>query len=171
MSRHMTKPTKGLCVQRRLSIRPVWSVFVVRRKKAWVLSYALMARWRLWSDWADAQADLSLRWAHRSFCWFRDFRWMDGWPAVFASFQQYISHSGRWKGEHERLCAMKRRLGSERISPPAGFEPETPWSEVGSAYPLVHAVARDFRSTEGKNLWYSPSLQGLPCTWLVVSFA
>ena len=25
---------------------------------------------RLSSDWADAQADLSLRWAHRSFCWF-----------------------------------------------------------------------------------------------------
>ena len=25
---------------------------------------------RLWSDWADAQAGLSLRWAHRSFCWF-----------------------------------------------------------------------------------------------------
>ena len=25
---------------------------------------------RLWSDWADAQADLSLRWAHWSFCWF-----------------------------------------------------------------------------------------------------
>ena len=31
--------------------------------------------------------------------------------------------SRRWKGEHERLCAMKRRLGSGRISPPAGFEP------------------------------------------------
>ena len=28
---------------------------------------------------------------------------------------------------------MKRRLGSGRISPPAGFEPMTPWSEVGSA--------------------------------------
>ena len=25
---------------------------------------------RLWSDWADAQADLSLRWVHRSFCCF-----------------------------------------------------------------------------------------------------
>ena len=25
---------------------------------------------RLWSDWADAQADLSLRWAQSSFCWF-----------------------------------------------------------------------------------------------------
>ena len=23
-----------------------------------------------WSDWADAQADLSLRWAHMLFCWF-----------------------------------------------------------------------------------------------------
>ena len=23
-----------------------------------------------WSDWADAQADLSLRWAHIPFCWF-----------------------------------------------------------------------------------------------------
>ena len=25
-----------------------------------------------------------------------------------------------------RLCAMKRRLGSGRISPPVGFEPATP---------------------------------------------
>ena len=23
-----------------------------------------------WSDWVDAQADLSLRWAHMPFCWF-----------------------------------------------------------------------------------------------------
>ena len=34
--------------------------------------------------------------------------------------------AGRWKGEHEKLCAVKRRLGSEIISPPAGLEPETP---------------------------------------------
>ena len=26
---------------------------------------------RLWSDWADAQADLSFRWVHMPFCWFR----------------------------------------------------------------------------------------------------
>ena len=31
---------------------------------------ALGTQRRLWSDWADAQADPSLRWAHRSFCWF-----------------------------------------------------------------------------------------------------
>ena len=45
-------------------------VFAVRMKKAWVLSYPLSALRRLWSDWADLQADLSLRWAHRPFCWF-----------------------------------------------------------------------------------------------------
>ena len=45
-----------------LGIRPVWSVFTVRMKKVWVLSYPLSAQRRLWSDWADAQADLSLRW-------------------------------------------------------------------------------------------------------------
>ena len=37
-------------------------VFAVRMKKAWVLSYPLRI------DWAHAQADLSLRGTHRSFC-------------------------------------------------------------------------------------------------------
>ena len=45
-------------------------VFTVRMKKAWILSYPCSTYQRLWSDWADAQADLSLRWAYRSFCWF-----------------------------------------------------------------------------------------------------
>ena len=45
-------------------------VFAVRLKKAWVLSYPLSAQQRLWSDWADAQADLSLRWAHSHFVCF-----------------------------------------------------------------------------------------------------
>ena len=39
-------------------------VFAVRMKKGWILSYPLNAQRRLRSDWADAQADLSLRWAH-----------------------------------------------------------------------------------------------------------
>ena len=38
-------------------------------KKAWVLSYLLSAQRSLWSDWADAQADLSWLGA-QSFCWF-----------------------------------------------------------------------------------------------------
>ena len=51
-----------------LDTRPVWSVFAVIMKKAWVLSYPLIAHRRLWSDWADAQADLRLRRAHMLFC-------------------------------------------------------------------------------------------------------
>ena len=53
-----------------LGIRPVWSVFAVPMKKAWVLSYPLSAQQRLWSDWADAKADLSLCWAHTHFVGF-----------------------------------------------------------------------------------------------------
>ena len=51
-------------------------VFTVRMKKAWVLSYPLSAQRRHWSDWADAQDDLSLRWAHMPFCWFVTMRLM-----------------------------------------------------------------------------------------------
>ena len=45
-------------------------VFAVHTKKAWVLSYPLSTQQRLWSDWADAQADLSLHWAHSNFVGF-----------------------------------------------------------------------------------------------------
>ena len=74
MSQRMTKPTKWHVhpteTQISLGIRPVWSVFAVHMKKVWVLSYQLSAQQRLWSDWVDAQADLSLRWAHMPFCRF-----------------------------------------------------------------------------------------------------
>ena len=42
----------------------------VRQAKPGSFSYPLSAQWRLWSDWADAQADLSLRWAHTHFVGF-----------------------------------------------------------------------------------------------------
>ena len=42
-------------------------VFAIRVKKSWVLSYPLSAQWRLWSDWADAQADLRRK--HMPNCW------------------------------------------------------------------------------------------------------
>ena len=45
-------------------------VFDVRMKKHWALSYLLSALRRLWSDWADVQADLSIRWAQKTLCWF-----------------------------------------------------------------------------------------------------
>ena len=39
-------------------------------KKHWVLSYPLSAQRRPWSDLADAETDLSLRWAHTHFVGF-----------------------------------------------------------------------------------------------------
>ena len=44
-------------------------VLAVRMKKAWVLSCPLCAQRRR-SDWADAQAELSLRWVHTHFVGF-----------------------------------------------------------------------------------------------------
>ena len=38
--------------------------------------------------------------------------WMDGWVRVLRPFNSISVISRRWKGEHERLCAMKHRLGS-----------------------------------------------------------
>ena len=40
-------------------------VFAVRKNLGTHLAHS-----EDWSEWADSQADLSLRWAHRSFCWF-----------------------------------------------------------------------------------------------------
>ena len=58
--------------------------------------------------------------------------WMDD-LRFHRQFNSISVISGRWKGEHERLCAMKRRLGKDRILRPAWFEPETPRSQVRSA--------------------------------------
>ena len=45
-------------------------VFAVSMKKPWALSCPLSTQRRLWSDWADAQADLGIRWAHTHFVGF-----------------------------------------------------------------------------------------------------
>ena len=53
-----------------LGIRPVWSESLL---SAWRKLGSLATHWaqrRLWSDWADAQADLSLRWAQSHFVGF-----------------------------------------------------------------------------------------------------
>ena len=48
--------------------------------------------------------------------------WMDKlW--FYVPFNSISIISGRWKGEHESLCEMKRSLGSDRIDP-VGRRPE-----------------------------------------------
>ena len=43
-------------------------IVTVDLKPLWVIGYAMSALRRLWSDCANAQADLSLRWAHMYSC-------------------------------------------------------------------------------------------------------
>ena len=45
-------------------------VFAVHSMGSLGPNFASGGQRTLWSDWVDAQADLSLRWAHGSFCWF-----------------------------------------------------------------------------------------------------
>ena len=63
----MTKTTKWHLrpakTQISLGIRPVWS-------ESSLLRCSSCGQRRLWSDWADAQADLSLHWAHSHFVGF-----------------------------------------------------------------------------------------------------
>ena len=67
----------------RLTVRPAKTQISLGVLTVWSES-SLCAQWvakegptlsscrqrRLWSGWVDAQADLGLRWAHISFCWF-----------------------------------------------------------------------------------------------------
>ena len=53
-----------------LGIPQVWSVFTVHLMGSWGPNVSSCGQQRLRSDWADAQADMSLRWAQRPFCWF-----------------------------------------------------------------------------------------------------
>ena len=69
----MTKPKMWLCAQQRL--RSAWasaqsdqSVRCQHEESFGTSSYFKLSK--DWSDWVDDQADLSLRWAHLSFCWF-----------------------------------------------------------------------------------------------------
>ena len=61
LSHSLTKPTKWLCIQRRL--RPVWaSAIAFRMRKHWVLSFLLSAQRRQIRPG---------RYAHMTFCWYQ----------------------------------------------------------------------------------------------------
>ena len=73
MSSITTKPENDLCSQRRL--RSAWASAQSDQSSlsAWRNIGPLTTYWvrsEDWLGWADAQADLSLRWAQRSFCCF-----------------------------------------------------------------------------------------------------
>ena len=74
-------------------------VFAVHMKKAWVLSYPLSTQRRLWSDWADAQADPSLRWEHSHFVGFVISR-LNYFPALWGKTDDLIIQLGCKKPQY-----------------------------------------------------------------------
>ena len=85
MSLNMTKPNKVIVRPAKTQIcldRPVWSVFDVRFMGNLGPKLSSCGQRRLWSDWADAKADLSLRWAHTHFVGFvmSRLKFSMGWP-------------------------------------------------------------------------------------------
>ena len=86
----------------------VTRVFAVCMEKPWVLSFPVRAQLRFRSDFADAQGDLSLRWAHKSnYCFYH------GAARLCCSFKAYyLSHDMRsWhfsssvNSVFKRICA------------------------------------------------------------------
>ena len=70
MSHFMKKPTKWHMCPAKTQISPVWSESL---PSAWRKLWSLATHWahcKDWSDWVDAQANLSLRWAPMPLCWF-----------------------------------------------------------------------------------------------------
>ena len=77
-------------------------VFAVRMKKAWTLSYPLSAQRRLWSDWADAQADLRLHWVHSHAVGF-DMRRLKLWEMLKKHLSRDMTKPTKWVCPQRRL--------------------------------------------------------------------
>ena len=108
------KPSKMVCAPSEDSDQPghppsLIRVFAVRMKKHWILSYPLIAQRRLWSDWADAQADLSLRWAHSHFVGFVMLRLKICLSEVMVLAEADSDiWAATWQKLQNDLCALRR---------------------------------------------------------------
>ena len=91
-----------------LSIRPVWSVFACAQWVAKDPSF-LHADSEDWSDWADAQADLSLCWAHSHFVGFVMRRLNCSWND-FYSHSPRSADSGRAVVSYLGMYVLRKKL-------------------------------------------------------------
>ena len=86
-------------------IHPIWSKSSLCTQ--WIAKVFACEQRRLWSDWADAQADLSLPWAHTSFCLFCH---------AAAHISSWVIQTYTWKGWNWKRSWRKKRR-SHRIKP------------------------------------------------------
>ena len=83
-------------------------VFAVHSMGSLGLKVSSCGQRRFWLDWADAQADLSLRWAHTHFVGFVMSRlkfylgWRDDWECVHDPIWVLFSYFGNQKCSHSR---------------------------------------------------------------------
>ena len=82
-------------------------VFAVRSMDSQGLMVSSYGQRSLWSDWVDAQADLSLRWAHMSVCWFCH---------TAAHLDRNGLLKGIWKSITKKLLMSVQRLYRHTIS-------------------------------------------------------
>ena len=109
-------------------------VFAVRMKKAWVLSYPLSALQILWSDWADAQADLSLHWAQSHFVGF-DMRWL-----IYQLLQWIVGYCKNPKNSDTRkVCGNHHKIQTRWLYRKV-MHPKDAAGMVNSVDPDVGAV-------------------------------
>ena len=126
-------------------------VFAVRVKKAWVLSYLLSAQRRLWSDWADAQADLSLRWGTGHYvCFF--IRRTIFCPNIIVLAAGRI-WAASWQNQQNGICAQ-RRIRSAWASTQSDQSSLSAWRKLGSlAIHWVHSKDSDQTGRMPRLIW------------------
>ena len=123
-------------------------VLAVRMKMHWILSYPKSAQLRCWSDWAVTQADLSLHWAHKLFCWFRCAR------AQMCLRNDSIWHwAASWQNQQNGMCTQQRQI-SLGIRPVWSESSLSAWRKLESlATHWVHSKDSDQTGRMPRLIW------------------
>ena len=120
-------------------------VVTVYLKKPRVLNYPLIAQQRHWSDWADAQADLSLRWAHRSSCWFCH-------AAAQMCMQLSMATLARAQQHQQTNMCIWGRLGLCMTKPTKWCAPSEVSDQPGYLPSLIRVFIVQFMGSQGPNV-------------------
>ena len=151
-----------------MGICPVWSGSLL---SAWrkLGSLAVSAQRRLWSDRADAQADLSLPWA-QSFCWFyhEAARIMPHVPdmiiqPVTFSWLLAISHPISLRAKQEAASSIVNNFGMSRLGIKSATSDYPVWNILvchGWGSNLLHLI------TQCETYWYVTAGDQICNIWL-----
>ena len=116
----------------KVTVRPAKTqIFAVRMKKHWVLRYTLSAQRIFWPDWADAQADLSLRLAHNHFVGFVMWRLISAPGSLMAAPSKWCQY---WRTTAQSFT-FSQFSSSRTAQRPEPYLPTTRLSAFSSSAP------------------------------------